>query len=825
MSVIGSNVLAGASGQGGGYNLTNSLRFRSSASAYLNRTPASAGNRKTWTWSAWIKRGALTGDNYLFAAGTSNSDRLGIAIPESLGIVGTNGGSNVLILTSTPVYRDPSAWYHVVVAIDTTQATSSDRAKVYVNGVQVTAFSTATYPSQNTDLQVNSTNPHVLGTRGTYSVADNFDGYMAEVNFIDGQALTPSSFGETSSSTGVWIPKKYTGTYGTNGFYLPFTDNSALTTSSNVGLGKDFSGNANYWTTNNISLTAGSTYDSMTDVPTLTSATAANYCVFNPLNKSTVGTATASGGNLNIFLDRSSDNPWMQTTFALPTSGKWYFEFVQTAADTTSVAWIQIGVMDITTAQQTSVTSVTGQRAYRMGNGNKISGTSSTSYGNAFALNDILGVAIDMDSGKMWFAKNNTWQVSGDPVAGTNATFTDLSGTTWSVYAGLAGQTTANGSINFGQQPFAYTPPTGFVALNTFNLPTPTIGATASTTANKYFDATTYTGNGTSGRVLGNSGGFQADLVWIKGRSVAWNHQLADIIRGGGKSLQSNLTDAEVTNEQYGYVSAFSSSGFTLTTGSLGADLVNNNTSPYVAWQWKANGTGVTNTAGSITSTVSANTTSGFSIVTYTGTGANATVGHGLGVAPSMYIVKRRNAGGDNWAVYHVSTGNTQFLRLDTTNAAQTFNLWQNTTPTSSVFYLTSDVGVNGSGSTYVAYCFAQVAGYSAFGSYTGNGSTDGVFVYTGFRPKYWLIKRTDSADYWVTDNSVTSPYNPATKYLLPSTSDAEGDTGSNTAGQLMDVLSNGFKLRNTNSGRNASGGTYIYMAFAENPFKYANAR
>jgi len=186
-------------------------------------------------------------------------------------------------------------------------------------------------------------------------------------------------------------------------------------------------------------------------------------------------------------------------------------------------------------------------------------------------------------------------------------------------------------------------------------------------------------------------------------------------------------------------------------------------------------------------------------------------------------IITKLRTDASNWNVFHSSVGNTGILNLNTTGATITNSqYWNNTSPTSSVF--TTGTWYTGS-LTAVAYCFAQVAGYSAFGSYTGNGSTDGPFVYTGFRPKYWLIKRTDSADYWVTDNSVTSPYNPATKYLLPSTSDAEGDTGSNTAGQLMDVLSNGFKLRNTNSGRNASGGTYIYMAFAENPFKYSLAR
>jgi hypothetical protein len=387
--------------------------------------------------------------------------------------------------------------------------------------------------------------------------------------------------------------------------------------------------------------------------------------------------------------------------------------------------------------------------------------------------------------------------------------------------------TTSAIAVNCGQRPFSYTPPTGFVALNTFNLPTPTIGATASTTANKYFDALLYTGNGSSSQRTDISwANMQPDMVWIKNRTSANNHVLHDDVRGTNAALQPNLTNATDSPVGFG-TDGFGFDGVANQLRIFTSDgRYNTNGNAYVTWGWKGSGAaGVTNTAGSITSTVSANTTAGFSIATFTGNGTGgATVGHGLGVAPSMVIVKKRSGAGD-WAVQHISLGANASLRLNGTDATANEPWWNSTAPSSTVFTLGNSNTINQSSETFVAYCFAQVAGYSAFGSYTGNGSTDGVFVYTGFRPKYWLIKRTDSADYWVTDNSVTSPYNPATKYLLPSTSDAEGDTGSNTAGQLMDVLSNGFKLRNTNSGRNASGGTYIYMAFAENPFKYSLAR
>jgi len=486
MSVIGSNILAGASGQGGAYNLTNSLRFRSSASAYLNRTPASATNRTTWTWSAWVKRGDVaSNDNRLFGAGTSNSDRALIAIENYISFVGTNSGSNVLVLQTTPVYRDPSAWYHIVVVYDSTQATSSDRAKIYVNGVQVTAFGTATYPSPNTTLQVNSANPHVIGTRGTYSVDSNFDGYMTEVNFIDGQALTPSSFGETSSTTGVWIPKKYTGTYGTNGFYLPFTDNSGATSTT---IGKDFSGNSNNWTPNNISVTAGSTYDSMTDVPTLTSATVANYCTLNPLNLYT-GTSCANGNLQGTTV--TGDECGIYGTIGM-TSGKFYWESTPSSI---SSGGCMIGIAPATTQGSSGspgLTVTTGYGYYTTGS--KYAGSGGVAYGNTFTTSDVIGVALDLDNGKIWFGKQTggtgsmVWQASGDPAAGTNAAFTGISGTFVAGIGNGGAGSFSTVNVNFGQQPFSYTPPTGFKALNTFNISAGTITTSGSFTGNTAAD-------------------------------------------------------------------------------------------------------------------------------------------------------------------------------------------------------------------------------------------------------------------------------------------------------------------------------------------------
>jgi hypothetical protein len=783
----------------GGYDINNSLRFRASASASLSRTP-SATNQKTWTWSGWVKRGAIE-DGGIFGAGASGTNYFNIRFQSEVISVVSENPSLAIELRTTPVYRDPSAWYHIVLAVDTTQATAANRAKLYVNGVQVTAFTTAVYPTLNLDMVVNSAVVHYNGRIANSAIY--FDGYLTEINFIDGQALTPSSFGETDTTTGSWKPKAYTGTYGTNGFYLKFSD-IATTSGSNAGLGKDFSGNANYWTTNNISVTAGVTYDAMIDSPTLTSATVANYAVLNPLWKASTG--TLSSANLN-YTDSDSLQKYVRSTIGV-TSGKWYFEGVFT--NTTSAMFIG---MSADTETSTSGNAYIGNSANgwsmqvsttvnKVNNGNFTS-ISSTNYINT---SNVFQVAYDADNGKLFFGVNNTWFGSADPVAGTNAQFTSVSGT---LYASIGTQGNGAVAINFGQRPFTYTPPTGFVALNTYNLPDSTIKKGSS-----YMDATTYTGTGAT-QVVTNSGSMKPDLVWLKSRSNARDHRLMDTVRGINLGLQSNLTSAEYTGTA---LSSINSNGFTLNT----TDNQNVSAEPYIGWQWQAGqGTNTSNTSGTITSTVSVNTTAGFSVVTYTGTGANATVGHGLGVAPSMMIIKQRNST-QSWSVYHASLGATKRLYLDLTDAVETTTTaWNSTAPTSSVYSVGTSAATNGNGNTFVAYCWAEIAGFSKFASYTGNGSTDGPFIFLGFRPKFVMIKRTDSTNDWNMYDSRIGAYNVIDELLKANTSAAE--TTYYTYG--IDFLSNGFKLRETDTGQNASGGTYIVAAFAENPFKNANAR
>ena len=787
MSVLGNPLLLGPEG----YTISRSVRLRSSASAYFSRTPASAGNTTTFTWAGWVKRGSLGGTQFLFYGGNNCQ----IAFDSDTLYANLRGtGATNYFFTSTAVYRDPSAWYHVVWAVDTTQATSTERVKFYVNGVQVTSFSLANYPPQNTTEL--STAQRILGAEiGRYY----FDGYMAETYFIDGQALTPSSFGETDAITGVWKAKKYGGTYGTNGFYLPFNDNSSTT---NIALDK--SGNANNWTANNISLTAGVTYDSMLDVPTLTSATAANYCVMNPLTPS----ASLSYANLR----QNTAAPIIFGTFGQST-GKWYWEVTLT---TQSTAALKVGIANANATGELGDTA-TGWGYIIQSNGNNGQGVhngSTTSTYSTFTTGDVLNVAVDIDAGKIWWGKNGTYVNSGVPASGTGAVYTDVSGT---IYPAASNIDKGGGSgvldWNFGQRPFTYTPPTGFVALNTFNLPDSTIKQ-----GSKYMNTVLYTGDASTNRSI-TGVGFQPDFVWTKSRSSAsYSHQLADSVRGWSKYLYSNASTAEGTDAT-NHIQSVNSDGYVINSGaSFNASGVT-----YVSWDWKAGGTAASNTNGSITSQVSANPTGGFSVATFTGNGsAGSTVGHGLGVAPSLIFIKNRSTGTDDFVVYHVSAGAAYRLLLDSSGAKvnDPTGFMNSTAPTSTVFTVGSNSSMNNSGSALVAYSFAPVAGFSTFGSYTGNGSADGPFVYCGFRPRWVMIKRTDAAGNWKVHDTSRDPYNSTGNVLYPNVANAEA-----TADSFYDVLSNGFKLRDTNADHNASGGTFIYAVFAENPFKNSLAR
>jgi hypothetical protein len=796
--------------------ISNSVRLRSSANASFSRTPASAGNQQTWTWSGWVKRGSLDTSSYytLFASGNNVVDSLFAfrfasgtgAVNDQLWIRQYNPstGSYDLDVSTTAVYRDPSAWYHVVLVYNSANATSTDRLIIYVNGTRQAVSYTAGPVPLNRQSQINMARLTTMGVFTTSTSINYFDGYLTEINFIDGQALTPSSFG-AFDSTGVWQPLGYTGTYGTNGFYLNFSDTSGATATT---IGKDSSGNGNNWTPNNISVTAGSTYDAMIDSPTNyatgTAYGVGNYATLNPL--SYYLSATLSNANLSVSLGTTGNS---RATLA-PVTGKWYAEYTCTSAGGYSGTglWIGSAAADFSTPFM-SVSYYSNGQTYNN------STFSYVSYGASWTTNDLIGVAWDCDTQQVTFYKNGVSQ--GTLTSPSISVTTGGAGFAFIPSSYLSG-VTSTFAINFGQRPFAYTPPTGFKALNTANLAASNIPNGA-----QYMAATTYTGNASTQTISNGANNpisttFQPDFVWTKSRSQAYWHNLYDSVRGINNSLASNSTNAQDTTS--GTLTAFNANGFTVGANDNG-NFTNGATA--VAWQWKAGGTAVTNTAGTITSSVSANTTSGFSVVTYTGTGANATVGHGLGVAPSMIIVKSR-ANATDWIVGHSSLNfGTDawmwYLSLNLTTAQTTTALtWNNTAPTSTVFSIGSSSNTNPA-ATMVAYCFAAVAGYSAFGRYNGNGSTDGPFAYLGFRPRFVMTKRTDSTSNWVMQDTSRSTYNVVDAGLFANLSSAEN------TGPWFDMVSNGFKVRSNGSDTNTNGGTYIYAAFAENPFNTARAR
>ena len=770
----------------GGYSIARSVRFRASAQGYFSKTLTTPTNNKKWTYSVWMKRGSLSANRTIMSSNVDGAEYWDMRFNTSDQILIQNrvGSSNLLLANTTAVYRDPSAWYHIVFVFDSANATAANRNLLYVNGVNVAL--SANSGSSDASAWNTSGVQHNIGVSRTLTsgggIWAEYDGYETEINFIDGQALTPSSFGTNNAITGVWQPAKYTGTYGTNGFYLNFSDNSSNTATT---IGKDYSGNGNNWTPNNISVTSGITYDSMVDSPTV-GATSSNYCVLNPLvQRWSVPNATFSNGNLSITTTSASHSFGFGTISN--SSGKWYYEATVVAIGTNTPA---IGV-----GGENLQNSVFTTEVLYLANGNKEVANVTTSYGASYTTNDVIGVAYDLDGGTITFYKNNTSQGSISlPVTTNILPYFDVI-------------LNANFAVNFGQRPFSYTPPTGFVALNTYNLPASTIKNGAA-----YMAATTWTSVGGTETITNtvNGIGFQPDFVWMKNRTIAQNNYLIDSNRGSSKILVSNTTSAEVTDATF--LTSFNSNGFSLGSGGFSASQA------LVGWQWKAGGTSASNTNGSITSTVSVGATQGFSVVTYTASSSASTIGHGLGVAPSMIIQKNRDAVSD-WGVYHISVGATKFLKLNSTDVPATNSIpWNDTTPTSTVFSIGTGYT---SGNKYVAYCFAAVAGYSAFGSYTGNGSTDGAFVYLGFRPRFIMFKRTDTSDDWFILDTSRNTYNVAISALYPNSSSSETSNGFYNA----DIVSNGIKIRSSNAVVNASGGTYIYAAFAENPFKNALAR
>jgi len=769
------------------FSISQSLRFNDDDSAFLSRTPASASNRKTFTFSCWFKYSHGTGQN-IWTAGDDVNNRTHIDFNSdgSFQIESKSGGSEQFKLEGTPLFRDPGAWYNLVWAVDTTASTASDRIKAYINGSQVT-FSSANYGSQDIDTAINNTVLHVIGKR-SYADSNYFNGYLTEINFIDGQALGPSSFGETKND--IWVAKNTSSlTFGTNGFRLQFLQSGTGTGSSST-VGADTSGKGHHFTSSGIA-----SEDQIPDTPTK------NWPTWNPLDKNTA--ITLSDGNL--FASSSTTDDGLRANIAIPHTGKWYWEVTPTVKPNNSM---NIGIAK----QEASLTTdnIAGQPVTRLA-------------GSNYTQGQVVSVAVDADSQSVEFRVNNS-------VVSATSTTTFNAGDDFYPYANMATSSAMTLKINFGQLGFTYDPPSGFEALNTANLPDPAIDPAEDETPDQYFDTTTYTANNGTLTITGLE--FQPDWVWIKARSLDIAHALFDVVRGTATAgstntaLGSNRVDTQGNGN--GVLSAFTSDGFTVAGGSSGSNprnLVNKGSNTYVAWSWRAGGTASANTDGSQEVQVSVNTEAKFSIAKFTGTQqVNApTFGHGLGVAPELIIIKGITEA-QGWYVFGDvigASGSGNFLKWETSAARVTGSASSNVTWNATTIGLDSNTGINASGDTFICYSFASVDGYSKIGSYEGNNSADNAFVYTGFRPAWVMIKNIDASGSWGIWDTKRNTGNVSRTVLYADQSVVENTTASTND---IDILSNGFKVRGS-AGFTGDAVTYLYMAFADQPFKYSNAR
>jgi len=641
----------------------------------------------------------------------------------------------------------------------------------------------------------------------------------------------------TLTSTGFSLPHAGAGTNssGRTYIYMAFADKREY------AYWLDQSGNNNDWTSNNLTES-----DISVDSPTN------NFPTFNPLMLAPNMGTVLSEGNLKNY-EGSSYGGYPHSSFSTMsvTSGKWYFE----TKNTTTYGYVGIlnldgdgaaVVNDVRTPVTNPPSDYGGGYGIDISNGIKENGNTRISYGSGITSGDKVMCAFDVDAGKIWWGKNGTWFASGNPATAANPAYTGQDFGSACPFV-----TTQDGStsiINFGQDSsfagsdtaqgnqdgnsigdFYYTPPTGFLALCTSNLPNVAV------TPSEHFNTVLYTGTDATNSTHAISGiGFSPSFVWTKDRDATYGHYLFDAVRGTGvtKGLRSNTTDDEgMANESYDALSSFDSDGFSITGGAFGSLYQDRNNANYVAWNWKANGSGSSNTAGSINSTVSANVDAGFSIVSYTGTGStNQTVGHGLSSAPEMLMIKNRTDASYNWYVYHHNSHEYAYNRglyLNSTSALVASSAFFGATPTSSVFTIAGSgaTHTNISSKNYIAYCFHSVDGYSKVGSYTGNGSTDGTFVYTGFKPAMVIMKVYDTTESWGIFDNARDPDNQVGQRLHPSASSAESTASSSTSWRL-DFTANGFKWRGSDGpATNGNGNTYIYIAFAETPFKYSNAR
>jgi hypothetical protein len=637
------------------YEINNSLKFEDGDSSYLSRTPTSAGNRKTFTWSGWLKFANLV-TNYIFTSGTGGSDRtLFYYDSNQLKFLQRTGGGTQYILTATPLFRDPSSWYHLVLSVDTTQATSADRVKIYINGQEVSGYS-GSYPPQNTDTYINNTTIHAFFAQG-FSVSASGDGYLAEVNFIDGSALDPTSFGETKE--GIWIPKDPTGlTYGTNGFRLPFTE-----------------------------------------------------------------TTTANGFNTVTY------------------TGNGATQSIEGVGFQPDMVWLK---------------------------------SRSATYDHVIT-DSVRGVSKELIPNK---TNAETTQSGLDLISFDNDGFTLKLGTSTSY--NNSSQTYVGWCWGGGTNDKTYTV------------------TVVDDSGNKYrFD-----GHGTSSIALNLTEGATYTFNYPSAHPLRFS-TTSDGTHGGGSEYTTGVTHVSDTQTTLTVASGAPVLYYYCSQHSGMGGQVNTNTTD-----------GPTHAEGTILSRAKPNASYGFSIVSYTGTGSNATVAHGLGAEPKLIIAKRRNATA-NWTVGEfANSGNGKYLKLNTSDSLITAsNVWNSTSPTSSVISIGTSSATNISGGTYIAYCFADVTGYQKIGTYTGTGSSGNAITGLGFRPAFLMVKCTSNTGSWVVVDNTRNPDNSdVDKALFWNLDYAEQTTSSYDFAFDAD----GFTINSTAGNNNGSGRTYIYLAIAD---------
>jgi len=854
MGVLGNNALVGASAAGaaGGGNfythqIPNSVRMvapssTSSNNSRLTKTFSTVDSNVHFTLNFWIKRSAIEGKNPVSSARpltlfTPRSGTSGSVLQEfQFGATGSYGAGDAFVITNTNsgtyilstnnLFRDTSAWYNIHIQADLDNASASEKLKIFVNGTEA---------SYNVDNRSSYTS--LAGVvAGAWTIGDYYNygypiqSYLAQWCYIDGTTYAPTDFAEMSN--GVWIPKDVTGlTFGSAGHLLMFQDSSAL--------GDDTSGNTNDWTSSNLD-----THDQMLDTPTFNSSSnGGNYPTYNPLLKPP-SNLTLAEGNLKATL--TSNNTGIMTNWQVPLTGKWYWEVDMD--NIPSGQGIYIGVMPANTDLTINQESNNLGLVYYSINGNSILKGTRSSYGATFTTGDIISIAVDRDADTIQFYKNGSAQGSAIDVSSLDAEFFCYMGCTggsgpfsailnFGQDGTFAGNVTAQGnSDDTGYGNFYYAPPTGFLAMCSGNQP---LSAQIDPAQNsddypqKLFGAYTYVGNNDGDRTVSTD--FQTDMAWIKVRSIVDNNYIQDSTRGFGfsKSISTNSTGLEGANggaPTTTKVDSVSSSNMVVT----GADFTYSSAT-YVAWLWRANGgTTVTNTQGSEDSTVQTDPSGHFSIVKWTGTsdswGNAITVGHGLNAAPDLIIGKKYLGNADEWQIFFSDYGDysiggsnaaSNSLVLNNDSALytnQSYKGYGGVMPTSTVFTVDGN-NLNGSGDTVLAYCFANCEGYIKVGTYEGNANADGVFVYTGFEPAFFMCKPLPAGN-WRIQDTKRSPYNVANKTLFPNHTNAEQSYSSDR----IDILSNGVKMRASDSNYNQAT-TFVYLAMAHNPFKYSLAR